>query len=152
MKNIRIFFLKIFLFWLYNFQYIWIGMFSLWDGGHYSYPHRLRRGVEGIKKRAGAGNLETLSEELNETETIYLELGNRNYCPFYITGKDVFFLLGINFKWKYFLLIDHILSETICLFCFCILFSNMYPKIKFTVKNWSSYAISVVKWAFGIFL
>ena len=34
-------------------------------------------------------------------------------------------------------MIDHILSETICLFCFCVLFSNMYRKIKFTTKNWS---------------
>ena len=38
---------------------------------------------------------------------------------------------------KYFVLIDIILSETICLFCFCVLFSNIYPKIKFTAKNWS---------------
>ena len=28
MKNIRIFYLKLFLFWLQNFQYIWIGVFS----------------------------------------------------------------------------------------------------------------------------
>ena len=28
MKNIRIFRTKIFLFWLLNFQYIWIGVFS----------------------------------------------------------------------------------------------------------------------------
>ena len=34
-------------------------------------------------------------------------------------------------------MIDYILSETICLFCFCVLFSNMYPKIKFIAKNWS---------------
>ena len=44
------------------------------------------------------------------------------------------FLLGILY---YFVLIDHILSETICLFCFCVLFSNIYSKIKFTVINWS---------------
>ena len=40
---------------------------------------------------------------------------------------------------------DHILSETICLFCFCILFSNMYPKIKFTSKNWSDLCNSYIK-------
>ena len=40
-------------------------------------------------------------------------------------------------KWKYFVLIDHIFSETICLFCFCGLFSNIYPKIKITAKIWS---------------
>ena len=58
------------------------------------------------------------------------------YCPFDITRKDVF-SLAFYFKRKYFVLNDHILSETICLFCFCVLFSNMYPKIKFMAKNWS---------------
>ena len=28
------------------------------------------------------------------------------------------------------------LSDTVCRFCFCLLFSNMYSKIKFTAKNW----------------
>ena len=51
-------------------------------------------------------------------------------------GKT-FFCLAFSLKWKYFVLIDHILWETICLFCFCVLFSNMYPKIKFIAKNWS---------------
>ena len=32
---------------------------------------------------------------------------------------------------------DDILSESICLFYFFLLFSNMYPKIKFMAKNWS---------------
>ena len=58
------------------------------------------------------------------------------YCPFDISRKDVF-CLAFYLKWKYFVLIDYILSETICLFCFCVLFSNMYPKIKFIAKNWS---------------
>ena len=58
------------------------------------------------------------------------------YCPFDISRKDVF-CLAFSLKWKYFALIDHILSETICLFWFCVLFSNMYPKIKFFAKNWS---------------
>ena len=52
-----------------------------------------------------------------------------------ITRKDVF-CLAFYFKWKYFVLIDYILSEIICLFCLCVLFSNTYPKIKFTIKNW----------------
>ena len=47
------------------------------------------------------------------------------------------YLLAFYFKYKYFVLIDHILSETTCLFCFCVLFLNMYPKIKFTAKLWS---------------
>ena len=29
------------------------------------------------------------------------------------------------------------LSETICLLCFCVLFSNIYTKIKFAAKSWS---------------
>ena len=54
-------------------------------------------------------------------------------------------------KWKYFVLIDNILSETICLFCFCVLFSNMYPKIKFIAKNWSdlcNFYSKVIFWDF----
>ena len=58
------------------------------------------------------------------------------YCPFDISRKDVL-CLAFYLKWKYFVLIDYMLSETICLFCFCVLFSNMYPKIKFIAKNWS---------------
>ena len=58
------------------------------------------------------------------------------YCPFDISWKDVF-CLAFSLKWKYFVLIDHILSETICLFWFCVLFSNTYPKIKFIAENWS---------------
>ena len=34
-------------------------------------------------------------------------------------------------------MIDHFLSETICLFYFGVLFSNFYSKIEFTAKNWS---------------
>ena len=48
-----------------------------------------------------------------------------------------FFCLVFYLKWNYFVLIDHILSKNICLFCFCVLFSKMYPKIKFMAKNWS---------------
>ena len=66
-------------------------------------------------------------------ESLDLE-GGSGYCPFDITRKDVF-CLAFYFKWKYFVLNDHILSETICLFCFCVLFSNMYPKIKFIAKK-----------------
>ena len=61
---------------------------------------------------------------------------SKAYCPFNISWKDVF-CLAFYFKWKYFVLTDHILSETICLFCFCVLFSNIYTKIKATAKSWS---------------
>ena len=66
------------------------------------------------------------------------------YWPFDITRKDVF-CLPFYFKRRYFVLTDHILSETICLFGFCVLFSNMYPKIKFTAKNWSDLCNSYSK-------
>ena len=61
------------------------------------------------------------------------------------------FCLMFYFKWKYFVLTDNVLSETICLFCFCVLFSNIYPKIKFTAKNWSGLCIfcgKVIFWHF----
>ena len=38
-------------------------------------------------------------------------------------------------KWKCFVMSDHILSGTICLFCFCTLFSDIYRKINFMAKN-----------------
>ena len=58
------------------------------------------------------------------------------YCPFDISWKDVF-CLAFYFKWKFFVLIHRILSETNCLLCFCDLFSNIYTKIKVTAKSWS---------------
>ena len=68
--------------------------------------------------------------------SFFLSITQVCYCPFDISWKDVF-CLAFYFKWKYFVLIDHILSETICLLCFCVLFSNIYTKIKVTAKNWS---------------
>ena len=47
---------------------------------------------------------------------------------------------------------DHILSETIFLFCFCVLFSNMHPKVKFTAKNWSDVCNFYSKAIFGTFV
>ena len=43
-----------------------------------------------------------------------------------------------------------LMMDSYSLFCFCILFSNIYPKIKFTAKNWSD--LYKVKWFFFIFL
>ena len=49
-----------------------------------------------------------------------------------------FFCLAVYFKWwKYFVLIDRILTKTICLRCFCVLFLNIYPKVKFAAKTLS---------------
>ena len=71
---------------------------------------------------------------LSESRSV---LGVLFYCPFDTTWKDIC-LLSVLSKRKYFVLIDHILSETVCLFfCFCVSFSNIYPKIKLTAKNWS---------------
>ena len=61
------------------------------------------------------------------------------YCAFDSYRQDVL-CLAIYFKWKYFVLIDNIIRNhfMICLFCFCVLFSNIYPKIKFFIaKIWS---------------
>ena len=75
--------------------------------------------------------------------------------PFPFKYPDSSTSLGETFlAWRFILnentvvLIDHILSETICLFCFCVLFSNMYPKIKFTAKIWSDLCnyLTYVKW------
>ena len=56
----------------------------------------------------------------------------------FIFRKDVFY------AWRYILnekknwhVIDNNLSETICLFCFYALFSNIYCKTNFTTKNGS---------------
>ena len=80
----------------------------------------------------------------------YAKCEHSNYCPFDISRKEVF-CLAFYLKWKHFVLIDYILSETICLFCFCVLFSNMYPKIKFIAKNWSdlcNFFSKVIFWNF----
>ena len=62
-----------------------------------------------------------------------------------------FFCLAFYFRWKSFVLIDHILSETVCLSCFCVLFSNIYTKIKFTAKsssNLCNFYSKVIVWNF----
>ena len=63
--------------------------------------------------------------------------------------EKTFFCSALYSKWKCSILINHILSETICLFCFCALFSNIYCKINFTTQNGLTYAISIVNWIFG---
>ena len=66
-------------------------------------------------------------------------------------SKRHFFCLVVYFKWKYFALIN-ILTETICLFCSCVLFSIIYPKIKFAAKNWSNLSNFYCKMIFFKFL
>ena len=74
-----------------------------------------------------------------ENTDVFISLDDNNYG---IHSKRINIL---------YVLVDHILSGTICPFCFCVLFANMYPKIKFTTKN-LSYAISVEKFLFILFL
>ena len=75
---------------------------------------------------------------------------SRKLLPFYKIAENIptvlssslgkmffFFCLAFYLKCNYFVLITHILSETLCLLCFCVLFSNMYLKIKFIAKIWS---------------
>ena len=61
-------------------------------------------------------------------------------------GETFFFCLASYVKWKYVILIGHIISDTICIFCFCVLFSNIYPKIKFRPKIGLTNTNSMVKW------
>ena len=71
------------------------------------------------------------------------------YCPFDISWKDVS-CLAFYFRWKSLVLMT-ILSETIFLFCFCVLFLNIYTKIKFTAKSWSdlcNFYSKVIFWNF----
>ena len=55
------------------------------------------------------------------------------------------FLPGVLFRWKYFVLIDNILTGTISLFHFCVLFSNIYPKIMKWSKIGLAYASDFLK-------
>ena len=71
---------------------------------------------------------------------------NLTYRSFDILWKDTFHLAFYS-KLKYFHLIDHMLSETISLSCFCALFSNIYHKVKCSVLI----KISIVNWIFGNF-
>ena len=86
-----------------------------------------------------------------QTSIRHRRMSRLNYCPFDISWKDVFFCWPFYFKWKYFVLVDHIFSETICLLCFCVLFSNIYTKIKVTAKSWSDlcyFYSKVIFWNF----
>ena len=106
--------------------------------------------------RASASHLRnhqllTVEHFNGQQRTLIRLYGLADYCPFDISWKDVF-CLAFYFKWKYFVLTDHILSETICLFYFCVLFSNIYTKIKFTAKNWSDLCNFCSKVIFFIFV
>ena len=49
-------------------------------------------------------------------------------------------------------MVDHILTETICLLCFCVLFLNIYTKIKVMAKSWSDLCNFYSKVILGIFV
>ena len=109
------------------------------------------KGIEKKKKTVGFGfALFLTSAWLSFASGVVTPTMLFNYCPFDISWKDVF-CLAFYFKWKYFVRIDHFLSETICLLCFCVLFSNIYSKIKVTTKNWSdlcNFYSKVIFWDF----
>ena len=50
-------------------------------------------------------------------------LKEQHYCSFNILRKDVL-RWAFYSKWFFFVLIDHILSETFCILCFYAMFSN----------------------------
>ena len=82
------------------------------------------------------------------------------YCSFDILWKDVFFCFvlflffysAFYFKWQNRFVIDNIVSETICRFCSCALFSNMYCKINFMAKNRSAPCNFYSELIFDLFL
>ena len=90
-----------------------------------------------------------LSPLLFTTVKLYLSACSHNYCPFDITQKDDF-CLAFYLKWNYFVLIDHILSKP---FVVSVFRSQIYTlKLNLRPKIGLTYAISIVKWLFGIFV
>ena len=87
--------------------------------------------------------------QINNMKTLYITL-SCTYSPSDINRKGGF-CLAFYFKWKYYVLTDLIESETICRFYFCVLFTNIYPKIKFMTKNWSDLCHIYSKVIFWIF-
>ena len=85
-------------------------------------------------------NKKKLSPEFAACQTVLVY--NKDYCDFDITGKEVF-LFGVLVSMKlfcsdgpyHFVLMDHILPETISLFCFWSLFSNKKIWLTFTVST-----------------
>ena len=87
----------------------------------------------------------------NKKKVINLSSVEYAYCPFDISRKDVF-CLAFYLKWKYFVLIDYILWETIWLFSFCVCSQMCTLKLNLLPKVGMTYAISIVKWFFEIFV
>ena len=81
----------------------------------------------------------SFNDTLTNDIVSFEQLGPGNamdYSALNIFLKDIF-CLEFYLKWKHFVLIDHNLSETICLFYFCVCSQIFtYLKINFTAKNW----------------
>ena len=76
---------------------------------------------------------------------------SQRYCSFDISRKDVFawrFILNENIL--FWLTISY-QKPFVFFFGFCVMFSNMYPKIEFIAKNWSdlcNFYSKVIFWNF----
>ena len=86
------------------------------------------------------GQLSVSGERLCRSTTVLsTSLGKTFFAWRFILNENILFRMTIS-------------SETICLFCFCVLFSNMYPKIKFMAKHWADLCNFYSKVIFWIFL
>ena len=102
---------------------------------HNIYFHYLKKIFCGYPFLSGAMGIYVVG---TQCKTISYELPQHIFsCTILSTSLGKIFCMAFQFKCHYFALTDHILTETICFFCFCVLFSYIYPKIKFTAKNWS---------------
>ena len=117
-----------------NFRFFGGKIFSIFEQACFRNGIRKKK-ENNIKQNKTVKNIFADMKTVNLLEKCPQIVFDNVYCPFDITRKDFFF------AWRFILneniLTDHILSETICLLCYCVLFSNMYPKIKFIAKNLS---------------
>ena len=108
-----------------------------------SYAHRQTVPFSDYWRKASTGTDLLMSAALANHKKITVlstSLGKTSFC------------LAFYFKSKYYVLIDHILSETICLFCFCVCSQIFTLKLNLRPKICLTYAISIVKWFFLEFL
>ena len=88
----------------------------------------------------------------NSTVSALIRKGNIHSTVLLTSPRKDVSCLGFYFKWKYFVLIDHLIRNQLSVL-FDVLFSNMHPKIKFTAKNWSdlcNFYSKVIFWNFCV--
>ena len=98
-----------------------------WKGVYFKRKEFAPIGVDPFQKVAGQ-TVWTVTSPENRTSPIETCI---TVDPFDITRKDIF-CLAIYYKWKYFVLIGHIFSETISLFCFW--FRSQMWTLKLTLR------------------